>query len=129
TAIVGCVARRAKGRRNSHGVDGAILKTRMRNTGKVLEAALREAGRSQAEVRHVAFGAGAIQSRTTGTKERFRRCRTPGKTARGSGIDFELCARCRATPMANGNAQEVPVAARPGADTQPIGGPSGTGAY
>ena len=38
TAIVGCVARRAKGRRNSHGVDGAILETRMGNTGKVLEA-------------------------------------------------------------------------------------------
>jgi len=30
------------------------------NTGKVLEAALREAGRSQTEVRHVASGAGPI---------------------------------------------------------------------
>ena len=57
---LGCVARRAKGRRNSHGVDGAILETRVGNTGKVLEAALREAGRSQTEVRHVASGAGPI---------------------------------------------------------------------
>ena len=38
--------RRATRRRNSHGVDGAILETRVGNTGKVLEAALREAGRS-----------------------------------------------------------------------------------
>ena len=55
-----------------HGVDGAILEIRMGNTGKVLEAALRETGRSQAEVRHVASGAGAIHSRTTETQEGFR---------------------------------------------------------
>src|SRR5204863_8543121 len=129
TAIVGCVARRAKGRRNSHGVDGAILETRMGNTGKVLEAALREAGRSQAEVRHVASGAGAIQSRATGTQEGFRRRRTLGEAAGGPRTDAELCARCRATPMANGNAQEVPVAARPGAVKQPTGITSGRGPY
>src|SRR5580700_1167061 len=86
----------------------------MGNTGKVLEAALREAGRSQAEVRHVASGAGAIQSRATGTQEGFRRGRTLGEAAGGPRTGAELCARCRATPMANGNAQEVPVAARPG---------------
>src|SRR6266404_1998613 len=80
----------------------------MGNTGKVLEAALREAGRSQAEVRHVASGAGAIQSRATGTQEGFRRRRTLGEAAGGPRTDAELCARCRATPMANGNAQEAP---------------------
>jgi len=35
----------------------------------------------------------------------------------------------RATPMANGNAQEVPVAARPGAVKQPTGITSGRGPY
>src|SRR5882762_5200300 len=123
------MARRAKGRRSSHGVDGAILETRVGSPGKVLEASTREARRRPAEVRHVASGAGAIQSRTTGTQERFPRCRTPGEAVGGPRTDAELCARCRATPMANDNAQEVPVAARPGADTQPIGGPSGRGAY
>ena len=44
-------------------------------------------------------------------------------------LTFELCARCRATSMANGNAQEVPVAARRGAVTQPTGGTSGRSAY
>jgi len=44
-------------------------------------------------------------------------------------IDAELCARCRATSMANGNAQEVPVAARRGAVTQPTGGTSGRSPY
>ena len=44
-------------------------------------------------------------------------------------IDAELCARCRATSMANGNAQEVPVAARRGAFTQPTGGTSGRSPY
>ena len=59
----GCVARRAKGRRNSHGVDGAILETRVGNTGEVLEAALREAGRSQAEVRQALHLAQALSNR------------------------------------------------------------------
>src|SRR5206468_11307286 len=129
TAIVGCVARRARGRRSSHGVDGAILETSLGSTGTVLEASTREARRRKTEVRHVASGAVAIQSRTTGTQEGFPRCRTPGEAVGGPGIDAELCARCRATSMANGNAQEVPVETRPGADTPPIGGPSGRGPY
>src|SRR5512140_2750448 len=61
------------------------------------------------------FGAGAVQSRTMGTQEGFRRCRTPGKTARGSRIDFELCARCRAAFVADSNAQEVSVELQSGA--------------
>src|SRR5260370_29437838 len=75
---------------------------------------------SQAEVRHVASGAGAIQSRATGTQEGFRRRRTLGEAAGGPRTDAELFARCPATPMANDNAHEVPVAARPGADAQPM---------
>src|ERR1700693_4424886 len=47
---------------------------------------------------------------------------------RGRKKDF-MDARCRATSMANNNTQEVPVEARLRADTQPIGGPSGRGAY
>jgi len=51
------------------------------------------------------------------------------KLARSSRIGAELCARCRATSMANGNAQEAPAAARPGAVKQPTGVTSGRGPY
>jgi hypothetical protein len=46
-------------------------------------------------------------------------------------VDAErlVCARCGAASMANGNAQEVPVAARPSAVAQPIGVTSGRGPY
>src|SRR6516225_535213 len=97
--------------------------------GTVLETATREARRRKAQVRNVASGAGAVQSRATRTKERFRRCRTPGEAAGCPGTDIELCARSRAASMANGNAQEVPVEARPGAAAQPVGVSSGRGPY
>src|SRR6266576_6536432 len=41
--------------------------------GRYLEADTREARRRKAEVRNVASGAGAVQSRTTGTQEGFPR--------------------------------------------------------
>ena len=44
-------------------------------------------------------------------------------------IDFELCARCRATSVADGDAQEVPVKVRSGAAAEPIGVSSGRGPY
>src|SRR6266852_2877224 len=103
------MAARTRGRRSSYGVDGPILETSMGNAGKVLEADTREARRRKAEVRNVASGAGGVQSRTTGTQEGFPRCLTPGEAAGVPGIDFELCARCRATFVADGDTQEVPV--------------------
>src|SRR5207302_10399109 len=120
---------RARGRRSSHGINGAILETGVGSAGKVLEADTREARRRKAEVRNVASGAGAVQSRTTGTQEGFPGCRTPGEAAGGPGIDSELCARCRATFVAYGNAQEVPVEVRSGATAEPIGVSSGRGPY
>src|SRR5215813_7615063 len=129
TAVAGGMARRARGQRSSHGIDGAILETSLGSTGTVLEVAMREARRRKAEVWNVAFGAGAIQSRAAGTQEGFRRCRTLGEAAGGPGIDFELCARCRATSVADGNAQEVPVEARSGAAAEPSGGSSRRGSH
>src|SRR5215468_5770944 len=69
------------------------------------------------------------QSRTAGAEEGFRRCRTPSEAAGGPGIDSELCTRCRAAPVANSNAQEVPVDVRSGAAAEPIGVSSGRGPY
>src|SRR6267142_4088208 len=98
------MAARARGRRSSHGIDGPILETSVGSAGKVLEADTREARRRKAEVGSVASSAGGVQSRTTGTQEGLRRRRTPGEASGGPGIDSELCARCRATSVADGNA-------------------------
>src|SRR5713226_4269271 len=119
------MAARARGRRSSHGIDGPILETSVGSAGKVLETDMREARRRKAEVWNVAFGAGAIQSRTTGTQEGFPRCRTPGD----AGVDFELCARYRATSVADGDAQEVPVKVRSNTAAEPIGVSSGRDTY
>src|SRR5947208_4701021 len=119
------MAARARGRGSSHGIDGPILETSVGNAGKVLETATREARRREAEIRNVASGAGAVQSRTAGTQEGFPRCRTLGEAAGGPGIDSELCARCRAAFVADGNAPKVPVDARSRAAAEPIGVTSG----
>src|SRR5262245_10195668 len=71
TAIAGGMAARARGRRSRHGSDGSILETSVGSAGKVLEIDMREPSRRQAKVWEVAFGAGAIQSRTTRTQEGF----------------------------------------------------------
>src|SRR5215472_2265949 len=128
-AITRCVARRATGRRSSHGINSPILETSLGSTGTALEADLREARRRKAEVWNVAFGAGAIQSWTTGTQEGFPRCRTPSEAAGGAGIGSELCARCRAASVADGNAQEVPAEVRSGTAAEPSGGSVGRGSY
>ena len=41
------------------------------------------------------------RNRTAGDGDARPRCRTPGEAAGGPGIDFELCARCRATFVAD----------------------------
>jgi hypothetical protein len=51
-----------------------ILETSVGSARAILEADPREAGRRPPEVGNVAFGAGAVQSRTAGTQEGFRRC-------------------------------------------------------
>ena len=76
-----------------------------------------------------ASGAGAVQSRAAGTQEGFPRCRTPGEAAGGPRIDSELCARCRAASMADGDAPKVSTDAEPRAATEPIGVSSGRGAH
>ena len=87
----------------------------------------REGARRKSGTLHLAQA--QSNQRAAGTQERFPRCRTPGEAAGGPRIDAELCARCRAASMANGNAQEVPIEARPGAAAQPIGVSSGRGPY
>jgi hypothetical protein len=87
----------------------------------------REGARRKSGTLH--FGAGTIQSGTTGTQEGFSRCRTPGEATGGPGIDFELCARCRATSVADGDAQEVPVKVRSNTAAEPIGVSSRRSAY
>src|SRR6267142_6369376 len=123
------MAARARGRGSGHGIDGAILETGVGSAGTALETATPEAGRRKPEVGNAAFGAGAIQSRTAGTQEGFPRCRTPGEAAGGPGIDSELCARCRAAFVADGNAPKVPVDARSRAAAEPIGVTSGRGPH
>src|SRR6266478_2100953 len=103
------MAGRARGRGSGHGIDGPILETRVGSTGTVLETNTREAGRRRRDVGIVASGAGAVQSRAAGTQEGFPRCRTPGEAAGGSGIDSELCARCRAASVADSDAEKVPI--------------------
>src|SRR5260370_695921 len=100
---------RARGRGSSHGIDGPILETSLGSAGKVLEAATREAGRREPEIRNVASGASAVQSWAEGTQEGFPGCRTPGEAAGGPGIGSELCAHCRGASVADGDAQEAPV--------------------
>src|SRR6266705_1831933 len=103
------MAARARGRRSSHGIDGPILETSVGSAGKVLETDMRDARRRKAEVWNVASSAGAIQSRTTGTQEGFP--------------------RCRATSVADGDAQEVPVKVRSNTAAEPIGVSSRRGTY
>src|SRR6266480_3061435 len=111
----------ARARSRSHGIDGPILETSLGSTGAVLEAATREAGRRKTKVGNVAFGAGAIEPRTAGAQEGFSRCRTSRQAAGGSGIDSELCARCRAASVADGDTQKVPADTRSGEAAEPIG--------
>ena len=73
---------------------------------------IREKQRRKPEIRNAASGASAIQSRATGAQERFPRCRAAGEAAGGPGINSELCTRCRAASVADGDAEKVPIDAR-----------------
>src|ERR1700741_1624248 len=102
------MAARARSRGSGHGINGPILETSVGSAREVLEADPREARRRKPQVWNVAFGAGPVQSWVAEAQEGFPRCRTPGETASGPGIDFELCARCRTTLVAHGDAEKVP---------------------
>src|SRR6266536_1999441 len=93
------MADRARGRGSGHGINGAILETRVGSARTVLETNMSEAERRKPEVANAAFGAGAIESRATGPQEGFPRCRKAGEAAGGSGINSELCARYRAASV------------------------------
>src|SRR5258708_20374968 len=97
------MAARARGRGGCYGIDSPVLETSLGRIGTVLETATAEAGRRKTEVGNVASGAGAIEPRAAGAQEGFSRCRTSGQAAGGSGIDSELCARCRTASVADGN--------------------------
>src|SRR5713101_1553056 len=66
----------------------------------------REDARRRSGTLHLAQ---ALSNRGRGAQEGFPRCRTLGEAAGSPGIDFELCARCRTTLVANGDAEKVPV--------------------
>src|SRR5258708_17644779 len=123
------MAARASGRGSRYGIDGAILETSLGSIGTVLETATPEAGRRKPEVWNVAFGAGTIEPRAAGTQAGFPRRRTPGEAAGGPGIDSQLCARCRSAPVADGDAEKVPVETRSRAAAEPSGVPAGRGPY
>src|SRR6267142_2010612 len=123
------MAGRARGRGSGHGIDGPILETRVGSTGTVLETNTPEAERRRPDVRIVASGAGAVQSRAARTQEGFPRCRTPGEAAGGPGIDSQFCARCRAASVADGDAEKVPIDARSRATAEPIGVSPGRGPH
>src|SRR5258708_17878135 len=113
------MAARAAGRGSGHGIDGAILETSLGSTGTVLEADLPETGRRKRYIGNAAFGAGAVQSRTAGTQEGFPRCCTSGEATGGPGTNSELCARYRAPPVPDRDAEEIPVDAQSRDATEP----------
>src|SRR5882724_10797148 len=47
-----------------------------------------------------------LGNRAAGTQEGFPGCRTPGEATGGLRINSELCARCRAASVADGDPQE-----------------------
>jgi hypothetical protein len=103
------MAARARGRISSHGIDGAILETSVGSAGKVLEADMREGARRGSGTLHLTQ---ALSNRGRRGRERL------GEAAGGPGIDSKLCARCRATSLADRYAQEVPVKVRSSAALQ-----------
>src|ERR1700730_18143269 len=123
------MAARARSRGSRYGIDGSILEASLGSIGTVLETATPEAGRRNPEIWNVAFGAGAIEPRAAGTQEGFARRRAPGEEAGGPGIDSQLCARCRAAPVADGDAEKVPVETRSRAAAEPSGVSAGRGPY
>src|ERR1700736_1463801 len=115
----------ARGRGSGHGIDGAILETRLGNTGTVLEAATPAAGRRLPDVGNAASGPGGVESRAAGTKKGFPRCRTLGEAVGGSGIESELCTRCRTAVVADGGTPKVSADAEPRTVTEPGGEATG----
>src|SRR6516164_5170072 len=103
------MADRARGRRSGDGIDRTVLETGVGSTGTLLEANLPKTGRCPASLGSTASRPGAVESWSAGTEAGFPRCGTTGQAACGSRARLEFCAGFRTTPMADRNAQQVPV--------------------
>src|SRR5690348_7306269 len=123
------MAARARGRGSGDGIDGAVLEAGLGNIGALLEAKAPEAGRRGPHVGNTASGAGTVEPRSARAQEGFRRRRTSGEAAGGPGADTELCARCRAALMADGDAPQVPDDAQSGTVAEQTGVSAGRGTH
>ena len=87
----------------------------------------REGARRRSGTLHLAQ---ALSNRgRRGRKRDFPDAERLVKPVSGSGIDSELCARCRAASVADGDAEKVPIDARSRATAEPIGISSGRGPH
>ena len=98
------------------------LEAGVANAGATLESGAPEANRCRSDGRNAAFGAGLDESGSAGAQAGFRRRRTSGEATGGAGIEFELCARRRAAPVAEPDAPEAATHVRPGAFAESLGG-------
>src|SRR5689334_1055781 len=86
-------------------------------------------GRHRSQVGPTASGAGAVESRSGRTEERFPRCRTISQAVGRSGAQTEFRSGCRATVVADDNEAQAPVNAESGAISEPLGVSVGGGAH
>src|SRR5438477_7347963 len=109
----GMVGRRTS-RGSGHGIDRAILATRLGDAGAGVEA---ETGSSpqRSQVGPTASGAGSVESRSGRTEEGFPRCRTISETFGRSGTQTEFRTGCRAALVADNNEAQTSVNAESGA--------------
>src|SRR5260370_29213603 len=119
----------ARGGGSGHGIGGAVLEAGVGSVGAVLAACASEAGGGQKDVRQAAPVPSQIQPWAAWAQERLRRRGTADQTAGSAGTGVELRAGCRAAAVAHGDAAQVPVNARQGALSEPIGESVGTGAH
>src|SRR5215469_2199370 len=73
----------------------------------ILEANLRETGRSRPDVGNATFGTSLVQSRAAGAQARLSRRRAFSEAARIARTNLEFRARCRTTPVADTHAHAV----------------------
>src|SRR5215831_8544050 len=103
----------------------AILEAGLGNAGAVLEANLREAGRSRPDVGNPTSSASLVQSWAARTQERLSRCRAFSEAAGIAGAHLELRARCRTMPVADTHAHTVSTNAGKGTSAESTGGTAG----
>src|SRR5215469_5168138 len=101
------MADRAASGRSGNGIHRAILEAGLGKAGAVLEANLREAGRSRPDVGNPTSGASLVQSWAARAQERLSRRRASSEAARIAGTSLEFRARCRTTPVADPHSHAV----------------------